>query len=230
MACICIPYLPSQIGELSVEDLYYIIIKMVDVIDRNKDYLTMLDSAIGDGDHGVNMSRAFNNVINELRNVRLNDSDVKSILMIIANAFSSLSSEASGELYSALFRGMAHVVDGMESLDLQLLAKMFKNGVDEVIKISGAKPGDKTMVDTLYPAMEELMRNSAVHDDIFVAIRRVLEVAELGMLATKNMVAKKGKASKMAEKSVGYQDPGATSSYLLLKAFYDYTLNKATTY
>lgn len=230
MACICVPYLPSQIGELSVEDLYYIIIKMADIIDRNKDYLSMLDMAIGDGDHGINMSKAFNNVVNELRVISLSESDVKSLLMIIADAFSDLSGEASGELYGMLFKSMAYVANGMKSLDLGLLVKMLENGVHEIMRISGAKPGDKTMIDVLYPVMEELMRNSMIHNDIFVAMRRALEVAELNLLSTKNMIAKKGKASQMAEKSVGYQDPGATSSYLLLEAFYNYVLNKAETY
>ena len=230
MACICVPYLPSQIGEVTIEDLYYVIIKMADVIDRNKEYLSTLDSEIGDGDHGENMSRAFNYAISRLRRIDLRNSDVEELLMIISDSFSQLSNEASGQLYSALFRGMASIADGLRSLDLRLLTEMFEKGVYEVIKVGGAQPGDKTMVDVLYPAMQEFIHNSKVHNDIFVAMRRVLEVAELSMLATSNMTAKKGKASKMAEKSVGHKDPGAVSSYLLLKAFYDYILNKAVTY
>jgi len=218
-----------MVAELNTYDIYNIILHAYDLIAQNKDYLTNLDAAIGDADHGINMERGFNFLaVNRLKSINIENSDIGSILTTVANAMLETVGGAAGPLYGMFFMNMATASSGKRSVDLKTLVVMFEQGLKGIQDIGGGtQPGEKTMVDTLYPFIEELKKLSANNNDINVAFDEALKAAEKGMLATVNMVAKKGRASYLGERSVGHQDPGATSMYLVLKAFYDIIQAKA---
>ncbi len=217
-----------MITSLNTSDIYTIIVRVADVIVRNKDYLTQLDAAIGDGDHGINMDRGFELAVERLKQLDINNSDIGTILMTVANALLEVVGGAAGPLYGMFFMNMATVASGKKEVDLQTLTTMFEQGLRGVQDIGGGtQPGEKTMVDTLYPFVEELKKQAASNsNDIALAFANALKAAENGMIATINMIAKKGRASYLGPRSVGHQDPGATSSYLILKTFYDYIKEK----
>jgi dihydroxyacetone kinase-like protein len=216
-----------MIIRLDVHDIYNIMLHAYDYIKQNKDYLTDLDAAIGDADHGINMERGFNFVTIQLKNINIENTDIGTILMSTANAMLATVGGAAGPLYGMFFMNMATVAFGKREIDLKTLVAMLEQGLKGIQDIGGGtQPGEKTMVDTLYPFIEELKQQLTNNNDIYAALDKALKAAEKGMLATINMMAKKGRASYLGERSVGHQDPGATSMYLILKAFYDIVKNK----
>ena len=139
-----------MITSLNTSDIYTIIVRVADVIARNKDYLTQLDAAIGDGDHGINMDRGFELAVERLKQLDINNSDIGTILMTVANALLEVVGGAAGPLYGMFFMNMATVASGKKEVDLQTLTTMFEQGLRGVQDIGGGtQPGEKTMVDTL---------------------------------------------------------------------------------
>jgi len=173
-------------------------------IHENKDYLTQLDSAIGDGDHGTNMDRGFQAVLLKLPD--LADKDSSAILKAVGMTLVSTVGGASGPLYGTFFLQLGAATAGKAQLSL----------ADWSAGLQAA--GDKTMLDTLLPALAALKEASAAGTGLAEALRLSAEAGERGMLATVPLVARKGRASYLGERSAGHQDPGATSSELLLKA------------
>ncbi len=214
---------------LNARDFYNIIIKIADIIAQNKDYLTQLDATIGDADHGINMDRGFKVAVERLKQLNIDNTDVGTILMTVANALLEVVGGAAGPLYGMFFMNMATIASGKKEIDLQTLTKMFEYGLKGIQDIGGGtQPGEKTMVDTLYPFVDTLKKHADNNDNIINAFSNALKVAESGMISTINMVAKKGRASYLGPRSVGHQDPGATSSYLILKVFHDYIKEKGS--
>ncbi|BAY42510.1 dihydroxyacetone kinase subunit L [Scytonema sp. HK-05] len=185
-------------------------------IEQNKDYLTELDAAIGDADHGINMDRGFKKVIAQLPTVA--DKDIGSILKAVSMTLISSIGGASGPLYGTLFlRASTAVADKQELTDEDMLG-MLQAGLDGVLGRGKAQLGDKTMVDVLSPAVIAFQQAVGDENSILQAMQRAVAAAEQGMKDTTPMIAKKGRASYLGERSVGHQDPGATSSYLMLKS------------
>ncbi|MEL9991325.1 MAG: dihydroxyacetone kinase subunit DhaL [Thermoproteus sp.] len=205
--------------KLDVEDFINIINKIRIYINDNMEYLTSLDAAIGDADHGINMARGFNEVIKRLNSLNRSATDIGTILNTVGSTLLETVGGAAGPLYGMFFMNMALVASNKREVDIDTIIAMFKNGLKGVQDIGGAVPGEKTMVDALYPAINALSNSARNILDMF---QRALEEAEKGMLATKDMIARKGRASYLGERSIGHQDPGATSSYLIIKAFRDY--------
>ena len=185
-------------------------------IHENKDYLTQLDSAIGDGDHGTNMDRGFQAVLLKLPD--LADKDSSAILKAVGMTLVSTVGGASGPLYGTFFLQLGAATAGKAQLSLADWSAGLQAAVDGVIMRGKAGPGDKTMLDTLLPALAALKEASAAGTGLAEALRLSAEAVERGMLATVPLVARKGRASYLGERSAGHQDPGATSSELLLKA------------
>ncbi len=189
------------------------------VLEENKDYLTKLDAAIGDADHGINMDRGFKKVMSQLPGVQ--DKDIGSILKTTGMALISSVGGAGGPLYGTLFMRAGMAVANKYELTDEDLVHMWEAAVDGVIQRGRAQPGDKTMVDALLPAVEAMKKALEEGADTVEILRRGVAAAEEGMKATIPMQAKKGRASYLGERSIGHQDPGATSSYLILKALLD---------
>ena len=186
----------------------------------NKKYLTELDAAIGDADHGINMDRGFKKVMTQLPGVA--DNDIGSILKTTGMALISSVGGAGGPLYGTMFMRAGMTASGKHELNEADLLEMLESAVDGVIQRGRANLGDKTMVDALVPAVEAF-KQFVEHggNDTLEGLRQAVEAAEQGMKDTIPLVAKKGRASYLGERSAGHQDPGATSSYMILKALQD---------
>lgn len=192
--------------------LVEIINNVAEKIIENREYLTELDSAIGDADHGINMAKGFKAVMDKLS--ALEDKDCGTILKTTGMALVSSVGGASGPLYGTAFMKAGQVVAGKEELGFSDLIAILEAAL-EGIKFRGkAVVGEKTMVDTIEPVVEALKNSSAA--DLKAAIEKALEAGRQGMEYTKDIIAKKGRASYLGERSIGHLDPGATSSYIIL--------------
>ncbi|MGC9113000.1 dihydroxyacetone kinase subunit DhaL [Acidilobus sp.] len=215
------------VEKITVSDFYNIILKYKDVIVSNEKYLTDLDAAIGDADHGINMSRGFTQVAEKLKSLDPQSADIGTILMTVATVVMETVGGASGPLYGTLFLTMGNDAAGAKEVDANKLVKMFEDALKAIMDLGGAKPGDKTMVDTLYPAVEQMKRNlSSNVTDLITLFKDARDAAENGMKSTVPLVARKGRASYLGERSAGHQDPGATSCYMLIDTIYNYLVEK----
>lgn len=173
-------------------------------VDREADRLTALDSPIGDADHGSNLQRGFKAVVAALEKDAPDTPGA--VLTLAGSRLISTVGGASGPLYGTLLRSTGKALGDASEVDEAQLAEALRAGVDKVMALGGAAPGDKTMIDALVPAVDAL-------GDGFGAARAA---AEEGALATTPLQARKGRASYLGERSIGHQDPGATSSALLV--------------
>lgn len=185
------------------------------VIGENKEYLTALDSAIGDADHGINMDRGFGAVMAKLPTVAA--SDISNILKTVGMTLVSTVGGAGGPLYGTFFMRAGAAVANKAELTAQDLLAALEAGLDGVQQRGKATTGEKTMVDALTPARDAMRAALQNGSDLGQALRAAADAAEAGMKATIPMLATKGRASYLGERSIGHQDPGATSSFLLLK-------------
>jgi dihydroxyacetone kinase-like protein len=190
-----------------------------EVLQENSQYLTQLDAAIGDADHGINMDRGMRKVMSMLPTVQ--DKDIGSILKTTGMALVSSVGGAGGPLYGTLFMRAGTAVSGKEELSADDLAKLLREAVNGVVERGRAQLGDKTMVDALSPAVDAYSKSVGDGKDLLEGLRMAVQAAEQGMKATIPLVARKGRASYLGERSKDHQDPGATSSYLILKTLLD---------
>ncbi|CUS03763.2 dihydroxyacetone kinase, C-terminal domain [Candidatus Promineifilum breve] len=186
------------------------------VLSDNRDYLTQLDAAIGDADHGTNMDRGFQKVAEKLPTVA--DKDIGNILKTVGMTLISSVGGASGPLYGTFFQRGGMAADAKEELSDDDLVTTLQGAVDGVQARGRAQPGDKTMMDALLPAMVALRAAVAEGRGSAAAVAAAVAAAEQGMKDTIPLQARKGRASYLGERSIGHQDPGATSSYLILNA------------
>jgi dihydroxyacetone kinase-like protein len=188
-------------------------------VAENKEYLTRLDSAIGDADHGINMDRGMTAVLAKLDG--LEGDDIGAMLKTVGMTLVSTVGGAGGPLYGTLFLQMGMATAGKTELEPEDWAAALDAAVKGVEMRGKAEPGDKTMIDALIPARDAFSAALAEGASFEEALRRSAQAAEEGMEATTPLVAKKGRASYLGERSAGHQDPGATSSYLLVKTAAD---------
>lgn len=188
-----------------------------EVFEENKDFLTQLDAAIGDADHGINMNRGFTRATDILKNIPKN-SDVGEIVSLLGVLLISNVGGAAGPLYGSFFTQGAKAIKGKTSLDNDDIQSFISAGVMGVVKRGKADVGDKTMLDVLIPAEQALTQSLQDGKNILEAVTSAVDAAEKGVQSTIPMEAKKGRACYLGERSIGHQDPGATSSFLLLKA------------
>ena len=189
------------------------------VVAENKSYFTELDSAIGDADHGINMDRGFQAVLGKLDGQ--GSSDIGAIFKTVGMTLVSTVGGASGPLYGTLFLQLGVATAGKGALDAADWGAALDAGVQGVIARGKAEPQDKTMVDALIPGRDAYHQTLDDGGTFADALRRSASAAEEGMKATIPWVARKGRASYLGERSAGHQDPGATSSFLLLKTVAD---------
>ncbi|MEY8000298.1 dihydroxyacetone kinase subunit DhaL [Clostridium sp. Mt-5] len=189
------------------------------VIGENKDYLTKLDAAIGDGDHGLNLDRGFEAVRKKLKNE--GESDIGNILKDVGMTLVSNVGGASGPLYGTAFMKAAVTVKGKNTVDINDFFKMLQEALAGIKMRGKAELGDKTMIDSIEPAVNSLKNSLDKRLNDVEALKNVRDEALKGVNNTKNISARKGRASYLGERSIGHQDPGATSSYLILNVIYE---------
>jgi dihydroxyacetone kinase-like protein len=196
------------------------------VIGENRDTLTKLDAVLGDADHGINMDRGFQKV--EALLDQKTHRDIGALLKETGMTLVSSVGGASGPLYGTFFMRAGAALAGRETLEVEDIAVLFEEGSRGVMERGRAEAGDKTMVDVLLPAAAAL--REAADDGLGVekAVEHASRGAGCGVEKTIPLVARKGRASYLGERSRGHQDPGATSSYLIIKALYDVLLTPSS--
>ncbi len=182
---------------------------------RERDYLTQLDADIGDADHGLNMNRGFVRVAEKVPTME--KQSIGTILKTTGMTLMSSVGGASGPLYGTFFIRAAAVVDAKDSLNSEDLAAMLRAGVEGVVSRGKAVKGDKTMCDVWLPVAESCENGLVLEQSVELILENAVKAAEEGVHSTIAMQARKGRASYLGERSIGHQDPGATSSMMMLK-------------
>lgn len=189
------------------------------VIEDNAVMLTRLDAAIGDGDHGTNMVRGFRAVLERVE--PLGDGDFASLFRTVGMALIGKVGGAAGPLYGSFYMGVGKQLGAVDEAQDSDLAAALRAGYDSVVARGKAQLEDKTMLDAWHPALEALDQAIGDGAQLGEALDRAAAAAEEGMKATIPLVARKGRASYLGERSRDHQDPGATSTYLIVKALAD---------
>jgi dihydroxyacetone kinase-like protein len=198
---------------LGAADMVAFLETLAEQVRAQRAYLTELDSAIGDADHGTNLDRGFSAVAAKLPEVA--DSDLGTILKMVGTTLVSTVGGASGPLYGTAFLRAGAALDGRQVASFDDVVAAVRAAVEGVQQRGKAVPGEKTMLDALVPALEALQAAGARGAAPLVAARQAVAAAEQGMRATIPMLATKGRASYLGERSIGHQDPGATSTHLM---------------
>jgi dihydroxyacetone kinase-like protein len=188
--------------------------RAAEVLEREKASLTELDAPIGDSDHGENMARGFTAVRAKL--AEQDRSDIGALFKAVGMTLLSTIGGASGPLYGTLFLEAGRLSTGAAALDLSAWTSCLEAGLAGIQRRGKASPGDKTMVDALGPAIAAL--KAAPDATLADALGRAAEAASAGAEATVPLLARKGRASYLGERSIGHKDPGATSCSLLLRS------------
>jgi phosphoenolpyruvate---glycerone phosphotransferase subunit DhaL len=197
------------------DDLHSWIRALAATYQDHKEDLTQLDAAIGDADHGINMDRGFKAVVAELE--KSPPQDIGTLLKTVAMTLIKTVGGAAGPLYGTFFlRAAAVCTDKTELLPADI-AELFAAGLEGVLQRGKAQPNDKTMVDALTPAVEAMKQALKNGAGLMQMLDQAAAAAHDGMRRTIPLQARKGRASYLGERSIGHQDPGATSSYLMIK-------------
>jgi len=196
-----------------------IIVKsIINVIQENKQYLSDIDATIGDGDHGINMSKGMSIAEEKLKGTNYSMTEG---LKAIQNALINNIGGSMGPLYGMLFGGFVEASEKEEIIDGSVIERMLEKAYLNLKTITDAKLGDKTIIDVLYPSIISYKENFAKTNNIIDALNAMKNTADESLNATKNMIAKIGRAARLGEKSRGYLDAGCASCCLILKAFAD---------
>ena len=189
---------------------------MCDTIEDEKEYLSELDGAIGDGDHGVNMAKCFREVKKKLAESSAEDVGTlfKEVGMVVLNSVGG----AMGALYGTFFLKLSQESTGKAEVSLSDLVTMFQTGEQGILDIGKANLGDKTLIDTLSPATRAIEAAEKEGKTLSGALAEFEQAAKQGMESTKGMLAKMGRASRLGERTIGHQDAGATSCYFILRS------------
>ncbi|MDO4899665.1 dihydroxyacetone kinase subunit DhaL [Actinomyces sp.] len=208
----------APLTALTAVDVAAWIRRTAELISAHADELTALDAAIGDADHGANMKRGMNAAVESLAA----DPDAPAtVLKQTAMALISKVGGAAGPLYGTFFLRMSTSCAGKETIDAPALAEAVAAGIGGIVQRGNAESGDKTMFDAWSPALEALHSHSDGEDALADAVVAAAAAAQAGRDATEPMLAKKGRASYLGERSVGHIDPGAASTALILRALAD---------
>ena len=198
---------------LEVNNVKQWLIKTNEKIQKNKQYLTKLDQAVGDGDHGINMARGFEAVVQRITNKRYEH--VSDILKDTAMTVMSKVGGAAGPLYGTAFLRLSLSFKGKETIDYSDLVKGLEDAVKGIKQRGRSTEGEKTLVDVWDPVVNQMLNQDDVNPE------QMTETAKMAIEKTKEMVATKGRAAYFKEKSIGHIDPGAMSSYYVISALAD---------
>jgi phosphoenolpyruvate---glycerone phosphotransferase subunit DhaL len=203
-------------SELTSDQMIKWLERYAALLAENRDYLTQLDSAIGDADHGANMDRGFKAVL--AKKAEFQGKDIATVFKTVAMTLISTVGGASGPLYGTFFLQAALATPGKSSVSPEEFGALLEKGVNGVIQRGKAAPGDKTMIDAMQPAVAAYQKAVESGESIATALSKAVETSNEGMKGTIPLVARKGRASYLGDRSAGHQDPGATSSALLFQA------------
>ena len=196
--------------------------KVLDILDKvildmddQKLFLTELDNVIGDGDHGINMDRGFQAVKKQMPTYA--DLEVDGILKDVGKQLMKVVGGSAGPLYGSAFRKAGVYLKGKTEVSMDDFIGMMETSIEQIQKLGHAVEGEKTMLDAMIPATKAMKESYAADGDYKKALEAGVAAAEAGVEYTKTIIATKGRASYLGERSIGHQDPGATSFTLMLK-------------
>ncbi len=204
---------------MNTEGLISIIKNIAEKIDMEKDFLGELDSFIGDGDHGINMARGFNEVKKKLP--EFSSLEPAELLKSVGMTLVATVGGASGPLYGTAFMKAGAALKGKENFDINDFVSALELAIEGVMKRGRSTQGEKTMLDSMIPSLTALKTSLANGDDSITALREAVAAAEDGVYYTKTIAATKGRASYLGVRSIGYQDPGATSYKMIIESVYE---------
>jgi dihydroxyacetone kinase-like protein len=201
--------------------LYEVISAVGEAIVENRQILTDLDAAIGDGDHGINMARGFEAVHSKMQTMEA-ETDIGKVMKTVGMTLISSVGGAAGPLYGTAFLRAAGPSQGKTQLDIETAALMLEAAITGIKERGKATRGEKTMLDALEPAYDAFMEGVKGKRSVIACLEVACEAAQQGVEYTKTIAATKGRASYLGERSRGHQDPGATSSYIMLQTLLEY--------
>lgn len=212
----------EKIYSIDTKTLIKVLSNILEVMRTNEKYLTKLDADIGDADHGINMVRGFEKVMELIS--QQNPEDIGTVLQLTGMGLLQVVGGAAGPLYGMLFLEASKPLKGKKEMTVQDFVSMLEAGLRAVVTTGGGtQPGEKTMVDVLHPVVEKLKKMVSERSDLdFVTVlEEIVPYARECVIKTIPMLAKRGRASYLGERSIGHQDPGATSTYLIIRTFLD---------
>lgn len=195
-----------------------IVENMISAIQQNKQYLSDIDGLIGDGDHGINMNKGFTMCREELEK---NPGDLAHSVKVLSRILMMKIGGSMGPLYGKMFKGFASELEGKDEIDIDVFGNALNAMLNSIQSISPAKPGDKTLIDTLQPAVVAYTKAASEGKSFAGALAEMKQAAIEGRDSTKDMVARLGRASRLGERSRGVLDAGAASCFLILKTMAD---------
>jgi dihydroxyacetone kinase-like protein len=201
---------------VSTDEIIIIIENIAHEIERKTDYLTSLDQAAGDGDHGISLRNGFRIVLDRIG--ELKGLDTEGILRTVGNLLISNVGGAAGPLYGIAFVRAAKMAAGEKEISLNKLAEMFEAAEHGIVEIGKATLGEKTMLDAIHPAVLAIKKAAEEDKSMTEGLEMAVKASEEGMKSTTDMIAKRGRSSYLGERSKGHQDVGATSAYIMLKS------------
>ena len=196
-------------------------IRILENLEKHREELNDLDAPIGDSDHGESVCRAFARVKEAVEAFPEDQKDIGALFTAVGKTILFSGGAAMGPLYGTAFLDAGKVAQGKSSLTLPEFVEVFAAFVEGVRRRGGVEPGDKTMYDTLYPALLALKGACEAGKPLEEALEEAKKAARLGMESTKGMLAKRGRASRLGERSIGHIDPGAASSYFIVEAWFE---------
>ncbi|MDF2958488.1 MAG: dihydroxyacetone kinase, subunit [Paenibacillus sp.] len=205
--------------DVSLQQFKTILIQIAARIEQEKDYLSELDRALGDGDHGVTMSLGWQAIAEKVHTSQTEDCGAlcKEIAMAFLNAVGS----SVGPLYATAFLRGGAVLQGKPVITGEDMVRFWNAAVYGIEERGKAQVGDKTMLDTWVPAIERLQLAYTEQKELHVCFYEAVQAARQGMKSTKDLMPKMGRSSRLGDRALGHQDPGATSAFLILSAFYE---------
>lgn len=189
--------------------------KIIADVNEQKDFLTQLDNVIGDGDHGINLDRGFQAVAKQMPSYA--DLGIDDILKDVGKQLMKVVGGSSGPLYGSAYRKAGVYLKGKTEITMEDFFGIMDSAIEQIQKLGKAVEGEKTMLDAMMPATRAMKESYAADGDAKKALEAGVAAAEAGIEFTKTIIATKGRASYLGERSLGHQDPGATSFTLMLK-------------
>lgn len=196
-------------NELKLKDITELVKKMADLIIKNEVYFCELDSSAGDGDFGMSLAKGFRQLLMEWSEIT--QENIGGFLSACGMIITEYCGGASGPIWGSAFRNAGKYAAGKQTLDLCELGELLQSAVDGIQKRGGAKLGDKTLLDALIPATESLQKSSQAGETMLEAMGKAADAAVSGAEKTKEIIAMKGRATYLGERSIGYPDAGAVA-------------------
>ncbi len=210
-------------NSLNTKDCIDMLCACKDEIKANVPLLCQLDSFVGDGDHGLTVSRGFESAYTKV--AETNCSSPYEVFNVFSKELGRSMGGAIGPIFQSIFLGMSNAIKEASTVGVEEFIQMQKKGLQSVMIIGGAKVGDRTLVDTFSPALDAYSMAFSQGADFERCMQAAVKAAEEGCKGTAGLIARKGRAKFLGEKSLGHQDAGATSMYFIYKAISDYICN-----